>query len=460
MSYSKSNNRQREELLKIQQQTERGVTQNPTTDTERKQREMSSVRGCDSSSQSAMRRRVKNEMRGKKRCVCRCSEKLSMSRVDGVRNGQEEVEGAFEKEARGAWRKGVRVAYLTSWTAPRVRFSVNGETWREMRMRSVSSHDIHTTSPVTMSGNGSSDSARDFADFTRDGVAANMASNRGPPAAARWHEAQIDGIATRIELVFTDGYNNWDNPPCGGNYVATLPAPVTNAVSSSERARPPPSMTIRVGDGVLSVERQYPRVLLVSDLDGTMVGDDAAMRRFRDMWVGAQPSTSSSPPSCNGSKLVYNTGRSLASFMALAARSGDNLATPDMLIASVGTKIYNQDETGTYVENVAWTATLSSPACGWDLRAARDVAYTLLVKYGDEHVHFRPPDEQNEHKVTLGVAADIVHSIIDGVHDGIAKESDGFRAKVIVSGSGAWRFVDIVPRLAGKYESTGFVACS
>ena len=35
----------------------------------------------------------------------------------------------------------------------------------------------------------------------------------------------------------------------------------------------------------------------------------------------------------------------------------------------------------------------------WDLDVVRDAAYVALAKVGRDHMHFRPPDEQNEHKV-------------------------------------------------------------
>ena len=40
---------------------------------------------------------------------------------------------------------------------------------------------------------------------------------------------------------------------------------------------------------------------------------------------------------------------------------------------------------------------------GWDLHAVREAAYGALAAVGKQHMHFRPPDEQNDHKVTCGV---------------------------------------------------------
>ncbi len=70
----------------------------------------------------------------------------------------------------------------------------------------------------------------------------------------------------------------------------------------------------------------------VSDLDGTMVGDDAGTRAFSAYWHGTAAAT--------GSKLVYSTGRALDSFLELAAEKGGDLLRPDVLICAVGTKVY------------------------------------------------------------------------------------------------------------------------
>ncbi len=35
----------------------------------------------------------------------------------------------------------------------------------------------------------------------------------------------------------------------------------------------------------------------------------------------------------------------------------------------------------------------------WDLEVVRNAAYQALAAVGREKMHFRPPDEQNEHKV-------------------------------------------------------------
>lgn len=73
--------------------------------------------------------------------------------------------------------------------------------------------------------------------------------------------------------------------PAGGNYTITAPGTYTlrrGTLSQLPEAAPNP-------------------VMVVSDLDGTMVGDDAATAAFRDWWENEAL--------LRGGVLVYNTGR-------------------------------------------------------------------------------------------------------------------------------------------------------
>ena len=76
----------------------------------------------------------------------------------------------------------------------------------------------------------------------------------------------------------------------------------------------------------------------MSDLDGTMVSDDAesdaAMRDFAHYWE-------TNAALCD-SILVYNTGRSLGQFTHLLQEKGRALALPDVVITAVGTKVISQ----------------------------------------------------------------------------------------------------------------------
>jgi len=184
-------------------------------------------------------------------------------------------------------------------------------------------------------------------------------------------------------------------------------------------------------------------VLIVSDLDGTMVGNDEYTRAFREFW-----SSSAKPP---GSKLVYSTGRSLASFHDLIAKKANVMVEPDKLICAVGTKVFERSNRG-WVEDEGWSKALG---LNWSTEVVVTAARRAIDECGHENAHFRPADEQNEHKVTIGVKDEFVSKIEQRLRDDCA--ASGLDYKIITSGSGGWKFVDCVSAGAGKLESLEYV---
>ena len=177
-------------------------------------------------------------------------------------------------------------------------------------------------------------------------------------------------------------------------------------------------------------------VMIVSDLDGTMVGDDAATAAFTAAWT----EEGAFPP---GSALVYSTGRSLESFAALIAEKGDVMAVPDALICAVGTKVYKRVERRkdapslvesvlkrlmffdpqepssfsektaielrNWIEDPDWTARLDKD---WDVDVVRAAAASAVNAAGGENAHLRPETEFTEHKITLGVRDEHVDAVM------------------------------------------------
>ena len=81
------------------------------------------------------------------------------------------------------------------------------------------------------------------------------------------------------------------------------------------------------------------------------------------------------------------------------------MAHPDALISAVGTKIYSH-EGGAWREDAAWAASLNE---AWSVTVVREASYQALAAVGRDRMHFRPPEEQNEHKVCIcdfGIGAD------------------------------------------------------
>eukprot|EP00192_Tetraselmis_astigmatica_P010012 CAMPEP_0117653734 /NCGR_PEP_ID=MMETSP0804-20121206/3357_1 /TAXON_ID=1074897 /ORGANISM="Tetraselmis astigmatica, Strain CCMP880" /LENGTH=809 /DNA_ID=CAMNT_0005459945 /DNA_START=317 /DNA_END=2746 /DNA_ORIENTATION=- len=251
-----------------------------------------------------------------------------------------------------------------------------------------------------------------------------------------WHTATIDVGDTpspegspALEFVMTNKeYLDWDKPLDGGNYVIEEPG------------------NYRLQHGVLTKMGDVVPFMVVSDLDGTMVGDDARTAAFKDYWE--------SGPRFQGCKLVYSSGRSLASFLELQESKRGILAEPDMLILGVGTQVYNRGVSG-FEQDEQWSKELDQ---GWDLQVVRDAAYAALATAGKEAMHFRPPEEQNDHKVTCGVRTDVLQDVISAIDAKISSQK--VNVNIISSGQGDWRYLDLVAMKAGKRESLEYVARS
>ena len=135
-------------------------------------------------------------------------------------------------------------------------------------------------------------------------------SSNGSAAAAAPAAAEAVPL---LEFVITDGLEAWDKAPDGVNYTIHHPG------------------CWQLRDGQLK-PAVAPPVLVVSDLDDTMIGDDAGTAAFSQWWCEeAVPA---------GGRLVYNTGRALDLFESLLQEKGQVMAEPDMLISSLGTRIY------------------------------------------------------------------------------------------------------------------------
>jgi hydroxymethylpyrimidine pyrophosphatase-like HAD family hydrolase len=329
--------------------------------------------------------------------------------------------------------------YHTEWPAPALHYSFAGGPWRRSP----------PMAPVA-SGGGRWHALR--LPLPPAGLNANAGG------AASTSESTSDSAgAPLLEFVVTDGADAWDKAAGGANYAAR--APGRWALAGGALGRP-----------------VAPPLLLVSDLDGTLVssegGGNADTAAFAAWWAAAAVPA--------GSRLVYNTGRALDLFEELAAAKAGLLPRPDALIASVGTKVYwnrakregsngggghnkNGSSNGSngsassnaaahrdglaceWEEDAAYGAAL---AAGWDLEAAREAAYAALAAAGREAVHFRAASEMNEFKITLGAKAEVLESVLECI--GSALNKAGVAHRLIVSGAGDWRYVDLVPAGAGK----------
>ncbi|KAK9863663.1 hypothetical protein WJX84_001547 [Apatococcus fuscideae] len=340
----------------------------------------------------------------------------------GHQNGQQYPEGAQNNEVARSWPRSeqspaaqspaareassagpdrlqlqqeqpaIRLLYATGWQNPVIHYSAQGADWQTEQLTQVSSAGGHLFEALI----------------------------------ELRHADQPTGLpsdAVSLEFVITDGLDHWDKPATGANYSLTG------------------SGTFVLRDGEVQAV-PGSRCLVVSDLDDTLIGNDAGTEAFKQFWEQEAV--------IRGSRLVFNTGRALDSFLAVQAQK-PCLPIPDLLIAAVGTKIYSCSNGSSWEEDAHFAARLDE---GWDLNVVREACYQAVMSVGREAMHFRPPEEQNNHKVTCGVLAAQAASVQASIQS--ALDQHRVAAKLVFSGKGEWRYLDIVSCNAGKAEALNF----
>ena len=192
-----------------------------------------------------------------------------------------------------------------------------------------------------------------------------------------------------------------------------------------------------------------PRLLVVSDLDWTMVDHDdkehKGLQEFNALW----PEKLS-----HDSLLVFSTGRSHALYEQLR-KEVPSLAVPDVLICSVGTEIFFENErrsdggggNAAPVPDSRWVAALDATGWSRDAVAAAALASTPALQLQAE-------SEQRPHKVSFHLeggrgAAGAALKSLDS-----ALRRLGFGTAVIYSGGVD---VDVLPAGASKGAGLRFL---
>lgn len=175
-----------------------------------------------------------------------------------------------------------------------------------------------------------------------------------------------------------------------------------------------------------------PRLMIVSDLDNTMVDHKdkhfTSLLRFGALWQADYN---------HDSLLVYSTGRSPALYAEL--RSEVPLLTPGITIMSVGTEIRYGD---TMAPDHGWEEELDQ---GWNRDAVVEEGNKLNLK-------FQVDSEQRPHKVSFYVNKSEADEVIKTLTERFKERQ--LNAKLIYSGGVD---LDVLPTGAGKGQALAYL---
>lgn len=169
------------------------------------------------------------------------------------------------------------------------------------------------------------------------------------------------------------------------------------------------------------------RRVLISDVDGTLLGDDAALKQFVDWYASHRDEL----------RLVYNSGRFFASIRESIAST--LLPMPDAIIGGVGTEIRLCSD-GELVES-------------WSDRFDRWNASELRAVLADYPQLEPQPDEfQSEFKISY-FARNLEDGFLDNLRQRLTKA--GFRIELVYSSQ---RDLDVLPAGVDKGSASSYLA--
>lgn len=168
------------------------------------------------------------------------------------------------------------------------------------------------------------------------------------------------------------------------------------------------------------------KYMLVSDIDGTLLGDDTALDRFADWYREHQSRL----------RLVYNSGRFIDSIQEVVHSTG--LPEPDAMIGGVGTQI----ELAGSGQLKGWPRTSDA----WDSVKARVV---VLRSAG---IQPQPPEAQTEFKVSFYTKDLDTARLVELQRDLMAA---GLSVEVVYSSN---RDLDILPAGVNKGAASSYLA--
>lgn len=165
-------------------------------------------------------------------------------------------------------------------------------------------------------------------------------------------------------------------------------------------------------------------ILLATDLDGTLVGDRAALQQFNQVAAELRKQ--------HAVRLVYVTGRSPESFNEL--QTHEAILEPDALIAAVGTEIYTSDGT----RMPGWPITGN-----WDAQKIRSSLAHI------PELELQPTSGQREYKVGYFLKDNehVFHLVQEALRD--------YPAEVVYCQG---IYLDILPKGSHKGGSIRFLA--
>lgn len=281
------------------------------------------------------------------------------------------------------------------------------------------------------------------------------------PIGPDFHVIDLPASLTPIRFVPTDPTASpptWDNP--SPDCPPELRADDSNAYLMRDSSA---DAVYVLYSGVMSQHRRTLRkagLSIVTDIDGTLHGCDASLVDFYNLWAREL--------ALSGAHLVYNTGRSIESTTDLIASEEGRMPTPVAAVTRVGGFVhwFRADcgrgawEADSPVEDAGWRRARVDLA-GWDatcIPAARAVMEELIADVdedGEPPAHWLCNGEGEPEcvQICVGVRAEAATRFASTLLERLSPRP----LKLIMSGQGSHRYLDVTISSGGKLGGTRYV---
>lgn len=183
------------------------------------------------------------------------------------------------------------------------------------------------------------------------------------------------------------------------------------------------------------------KFILFTDLDGTLLGDDLALREFNKFWLQNFFFDETK-------LLIYNTGRCWKEAYPLFEK---NVLHPDLIITSLGSQIFKYEgKSNSYLLDQEWNSIIFQ---NWDQKI-------IIEEFGkQEYLQRFEHNEDDDPAVCFISKAELIEGKmeeINNLQNALEKKLD-LKIQMVISGEGDKRFLDLLSSNAGKGKVIEFI---